>query len=50
MLHVIGFPTTKCRSCWHGWWNLGGAKISKARQHVDPFVLAGNTAKQFAII
>jgi methionyl-tRNA synthetase len=42
MLHAIGFPDDKMPQLLvHGWWNLGGAKMSKSAGNiVDPFVLA----------
>src|SRR5436853_5940616 len=42
MLHAIGFPDDAMpRLLVHGWWNLGGAKMSKSAGNVvDPFVLA----------
>jgi len=42
MLHVIGFPDDQMPQLLaHGWWNLGGAKISKSTSNIiDPFVLA----------
>src|SRR6266536_692412 len=42
MLHAIGFPDNKMPQLLvHGWWNLGGAKMSKSVGNiVDPFVLA----------
>jgi methionyl-tRNA synthetase len=42
MLHAIGFPDHQMPQLLvHGWWNLGGAKMSKSAGHiVDPFVLA----------
>jgi methionyl-tRNA synthetase len=41
MLHAIGFPDeTMPQLLVHGWWNLGGAKISKSAGNIiDPFVL-----------
>src|SRR4029079_531945 len=41
MLHAIGFPEQAMRQLlWHGWWNLGGAKMSKSAGNiVDPFAL-----------
>jgi methionyl-tRNA synthetase len=43
MLHAIGFPVEVMPQLLvHGWWNLGGAKMSKSLGNiVDPFVLAG---------
>src|SRR6266487_766776 len=42
MLHAMGFPDDKMPQLLvHGWWNLGGAKMSKSTGNiVDPFVLA----------
>src|SRR5438309_6631807 len=42
MLHAIGFPDDKMPQLLvHGWWNIGGAKMSKTAGNViDPFVLA----------
>ena len=42
MLHAIGFPNEQMPQLLvHGWWNLGGAKMSKSAGNViDPFVLA----------
>jgi methionyl-tRNA synthetase len=42
MLHAIGFPDDQIPQLLvHGWWNLGGAKMSKSAGNiVDPFVLA----------
>src|SRR5713226_1610375 len=42
MLHAIGFPDDQMPQLLvHGWWNLGGAKMSKTAGNViDPFVLA----------
>jgi methionyl-tRNA synthetase len=42
MLHSIGFPDDQMPQLLvHGWWNLGGAKMSKTAGNViDPFVLA----------
>jgi methionyl-tRNA synthetase len=41
MLHAIGFPIHQMPQLLvHGWWNLGGAKMSKSAGNiVDPFVL-----------
>jgi methionyl-tRNA synthetase len=41
MLHAIGFPDEAMPQLLvHGWWNLGGAKISKSAGNIiDPFVL-----------
>jgi len=42
MLHALGFPDEAMPQLLvHGWWNLGGAKMSKtAGNVVDPFALA----------
>ena len=42
MLHAIGFPDDVMPQLLvHGWWNLGGAKMSKTAGNViDPFALA----------
>jgi methionyl-tRNA synthetase len=42
MLHAIGFPDEQMPQLLvHGWWNLGGAKMSKSAGNVvDPFVLS----------
>jgi methionyl-tRNA synthetase len=42
MLHAMGFPDDKMPQLLvHGWWNLGGAKMSKSTGNIiDPFVLA----------
>jgi len=42
MLHAIGFPDNQMPQLLvHGWWNLGGAKMSKSAGNViDPFALA----------
>src|SRR5262245_8289512 len=41
MLHAIGFPDDRMPQLLvHGWWNLGGAKMSKSTGNiVDPFAL-----------
>src|SRR5437667_1937407 len=41
MLHAIGFPDDQIPQLLvHGWWNLGGAKMSKSSGNiVDPFAL-----------
>src|SRR5213082_2724536 len=41
MLHAIGFPNDAMPQLLvHGWWNLGGAKMSKSTGNiVDPFAL-----------
>ena len=42
MLHAVGFPDEAMPQLLvHGWWNLGGAKMSKSAGNViDPFILA----------
>ncbi len=42
MLHAIGFPDEQMPQLLvHGWWNLGGAKMSKSTGNIiDPSVLA----------
>jgi methionyl-tRNA synthetase len=42
MLHAVGFPDESMPQLLvHGWWNLGGAKMSKSAGNIiDPFVLA----------
>ena len=42
MLHAIGFPNDQMPQLLvHGWWNIGGAKMSKSVGNiVDPFALA----------
>jgi len=42
MLHAIGFPDDAMPQLLvHGWWNLGGAKMSKSLGNIiDPFLLA----------
>jgi methionyl-tRNA synthetase len=42
MLHAMGFPDDQMSQLLvHGWWNIGGAKMSKSVGNiVDPFVLA----------
>jgi methionyl-tRNA synthetase len=42
MLHAIGFPDDQMPQLLvHGWWNVGGAKMSKSVGNiVDPFVLS----------
>ena len=41
MLHAIGFPDDQMPQLLvHGWWNIGGAKMSKSAGNiVDPFVI-----------
>src|SRR5256885_5197112 len=43
MLHAIGFPDNLMPQLLvHGWWNIGGAKMSKSAGNIiDPFVLIG---------
>jgi methionyl-tRNA synthetase len=43
MLRAIGFPDEAMPQLLvHGWWNLGGAKMSKSAGNIiDPFVLVG---------
>jgi methionyl-tRNA synthetase len=55
MLHAIGFPDNQLsRLLVHGWWNLGGAKMSKSVGNiVDPIVLAdkyGSEALRYYLI
>ena len=55
MLHAIGFPNDAIPQLLvHGWWNLGGAKMSKSAGNViDPFVLAdkyGAEALRFYLV
>src|SRR5437762_3384858 len=42
MLHALGFPDDQMPTLLvHGWWNLGGTKMSKSAGNIiDPFVLA----------
>ena len=42
MLHALGFPDDEMPQLLvHGWWNLGGAKMSKSAGNIiDPYVLA----------
>src|SRR5207247_6934217 len=42
MLHAIGFPDDQMPQLLvHGWWNLGGAKMSKSAGNIiDPFALS----------
>jgi methionyl-tRNA synthetase len=44
VLHAIGFPDDQMPQLLvHGWWNLGGAKMSKSAGNIiDPFVLIDN--------
>jgi methionyl-tRNA synthetase len=41
MLHAVGFPDEAMPQLLvHGWWNLGGAKMSKSAGNIiDPFIL-----------
>jgi len=41
ILHAIGFPDAQMPQLLvHGWWNLGGAKMSKSAGNIiDPFIL-----------
>ncbi len=41
MLHALGFPDDQMPQLLvHGWWNLGGAKMSKSAGNIiDPFIL-----------
>src|SRR5262249_13155217 len=43
MLHAIGFPDHQMPQLLvHGWWNLGGSKMSKSAGNIiDPFELVG---------
>src|SRR6266478_2827017 len=55
MLHAIGFPDDQMPQLLvHGWWNLGGAKMSKSVGNiVDPFVLAdkyGSDAVRYYLV
>src|SRR5213595_1007759 len=55
LLHTIGFPNDAMPQLLvHGWWNLGGAKMSKTAGNViDPFVLAdkyGAEALRFYLV
>jgi methionyl-tRNA synthetase len=55
MLHAIGFPDDQMPQLLvHGWWNLGGAKMSKSAGNiVDPFVLIdkyGDEALRYYLI
>src|SRR5438132_9839107 len=44
MLHAIGFPDDQMPQLLvHGWWNLGGAKMSESAGNIiDPFALVDN--------
>jgi methionyl-tRNA synthetase len=48
MLHAIGFPDDQMPQLLvHGWWNLGGAKMSKSAGNIiDPFVLSDKYGAQ----
>src|SRR5437867_4008378 len=55
MLHAIGFPDDQMPQLLvHGWWNLGGAKMSKSAGNIiDPFVLIdkyGSDALRYYLI
>jgi methionyl-tRNA synthetase len=55
MLHAIGFPDDQMPQLLvHGWWNIGGAKMSKSVGNiVDPFVLAdkyGSDALRYYLV
>jgi methionyl-tRNA synthetase len=55
MLHAIGFPDDQMPQLLvHGWWNLGGAKMSKSAGNIiDPFVLAdkyGDEALRYYLV
>ena len=55
MLHAIGFPDDQMPQLLvHGWWNLGGAKMSKSVGNIiDPFVLIdkyGSDALRYYLI
>jgi methionyl-tRNA synthetase len=55
MLHAIGFPDDQIPQLLvHGWWNLGGAKMSKSAGNiVDPFALIekyGSDALRYYLI
>jgi methionyl-tRNA synthetase len=55
MLHAIGFPDDQIPQLLvHGWWNLGGAKMSKSVGNIiDPFVLIdkyGSDALRYYLI
>ena len=55
MLHAIGFPDDQMPQLLvHGWWNIGGAKMSKSVGNiVDPFVLAdkyGSEALRYYLV
>src|SRR4029077_3457717 len=48
MLHALGFPDEQMPTLLvHGWWNLGGAKMSKSTGNIiDPFVLVDKYGPQ----
>jgi len=55
MLHAIGFPEDQMPQLLvHGWWNLGGAKMSKSVGNIiDPFVFVdkyGSDALRYYLI
>src|SRR5207244_4776974 len=55
MLHAVGFPDDQMPQLLvHGWWNLGGAKMSKSAGNIiDPFVLAdkyGSDALRYYLV
>ena len=55
MLHAIGFPDDQMPQLLvHGWWNLGGAKMSKSEGNIiDPFVFIdkyGSDALRYYLI
>ena len=55
MLHAIGFPNDQMPQLLvHGWWNLGGAKMSKSTGNiVDPFALIekyGSDALRYSLM
>ena len=55
MLHAIGFPDDQMPQLLvHGWWNLGGAKMSKSVGNIiDPFVFIdkyGSDALRYYLI
>ena len=50
MIHAVGFPDDAMPQLLvHGWWNLGGAKMSKTAGNViDPFALADKYSAEAA--